>query len=264
MEWRPDNFDFQVPQWIKSVGGWMRDVADFVYAGVCPACRGVCNAGQELCPDCTAQINSLAAMPACFQCGMSLSYFNAPCPHCVGRGAPHYERIIRLGKFDAPLRALIHQFKYHHAWPLGEMLADRLLQEDHVESLLVEADCLLPVPLHSMRQMSRGFNQAEVIAARLSRKTGVPIAQATARTRNTETQTHFHTRARRMSNLKDAFKLTDESEITGRHVVVVDDVLTTGATLQMLARSLRPAKPASISALVIAVAEHKGGMASAN
>lgn len=258
---RGDNFDRRVPPWIKRLGGWLRDVADFCYPGICPACRAVCPARQELCLQCLGQLNALAGTPACFLCGMSLAYPKAPCPWCAGRGVPHYERIIRLGKFDLPIRTLIHQLKYHRAWTIGEMLADRLMREDHVESLLLEADCLLPVPLHAMRQLSRGFNQAAVIAAQLSRATGVPLASAVVRARNTQTQTHLHSRARRMSNLKGAFKLIDVAEIAGRRVVVVDDVLTTGATLQVLARTLRKARPASLSALVIAVAEQKAAPA---
>ncbi|HET6247072.1 MAG TPA: ComF family protein [Tepidisphaeraceae bacterium] len=258
MSWRGDNFDHHLPAWVKSLGGWLNDVADFCYPGICPACRAVCESGHELCPDCDEQIAALAQNPACFMCGLSLSYANAPCPNCAGRGVAHYERIIRLGKFDDPIRPLIHQLKFHRVSNVGEFLAERLLAQDHVQSLLIEADCLLPVPLHGLRHFSRGYNQAEVIARRISRATDVPVVQAAARVRDTHPQSHLHSRAERMANLRDAFELRDEKQIKGRHVIVVDDVMTTGATLRTLARALRPAKPASLSALVVAVAERDG------
>jgi ComF family protein len=258
MSWRPDNFDLHLPGWVKNLGGWMRDVVDFCYPGICPSCRCAAQPGEELCEDCTTQIASLARTPACFLCGLTLAYANAPCPNCAGRGVPHYERVIRLGKFEPPIRPLIHQLKFHRAWTIGEFLAEQLLAQDHVESLLQEADCLVPVPLHGMRRFVRGYNQSELIAARLARATGLPVIHPVSRVKNTEAQTHLHTRAKRMANLKDAFLLRDEEAIRGRRIVVIDDVMTTGATLRIFARALRPARPASISALVIAVAENKG------
>ena len=257
MHFRADNFDFQVPAWVKNIGSWMRDVVDFCVPGVCPGCREACAVGEPMCAQCKEQINALAAAPFCFFCGQGLAYDNAPCPHCRGRGVPHYERIIRLAKFETPIRALILQLKYHGGWIIGDMLADRLLAEDHVESLLLEADCLLPVPLHGIQRFFRGYNQAEVVAERIGKLREIPVINPVARVINTQTQTHLHSRANRMANLKGAFELRDPDAIKGLRVIVIDDVMTTGATLRTLARALRPAKPLSLSALVIAVAEGK-------
>lgn len=140
---------------------------------------------------------------------------------------------------------------------IGEILADEMLKQDSVESLLVESDCLLPTPLHAFRHISRGYNQAEVIARRITRKRKIETVVAVKRLRNTETQTHLHTRATRMKNLKGAFALIDPDALAGKRVVVVDDVFTTGATLQTLAREIRKARPKSLSALVVAVAEKR-------
>ncbi|HWE04938.1 MAG TPA: ComF family protein [Tepidisphaeraceae bacterium] len=249
-------FDPHVPPWLIKMGGWLRDVADFCYPGLCPGCRAFCPGGQQLCQICDDQLNALAAIPHCDMCGQTLSYPNAPCPHCINRGVPHYRKIVRLSGFETPIRSLIHQFKYHGRWAIGEMLADRLLKEDRVKALLDETDCLLPVPLHVWRQISRGFNQAEIIAERISQASGTPVIAAISRRRHTETQTHLHSRSQRTRNLKDAFHLKDADAIAGRRVLVIDDVMTTGATLQTLGRALRPARPARLNGLVVAVTHH--------
>ena len=188
---------------------------------------------------------------------MPLAQADAPCPHCIGRGRSPLERIARLGTFDEPIKSLVHQFKYHRQWVLGEMLADRLAELTDAAGLLAGGDVLVPVPLHYVRQLSRGYNQAEVLARRLARRCGKPVAQVVRRVRNTETQTHLHSRARRIANLRDAFALTDPDRIRGKNLIIVDDVLTTGATVQSIARTLIPAGPASINAIVLAIADPK-------
>lgn len=235
----------------------VRDVMELCFPPVCAGCRGFSPDDPFLCPACKRDFDALLAAPCCNLCGMSLAYVDAPCAHCQGKGIAHYERVARIGKFDPPLKSLVHRLKYHRDWRLGELLADRLLKNPRVREATGAADCLLPVPLHYRRQVARGFNQAEVIAATLSRKCGLPVIHAVARRHNTPTQTHLHSRRQRMLNLHDAFELTDAHLVHRRNVIVVDDVYTTGATLQTLARALRPAKPASLSAIVLAVAEQK-------
>lgn len=189
---------------------------------------------------------------------MPLVEMDDPCPHCMGEGRKPFERVLRLGTFHEPLRGLIHQFKYHQRWPLGEFLAARLVGQERVKELLAETDCIVPVPLHRLRQIARGFNQAEVIARRLARQCDKPLIHPLVRLRNTEPQTLQHGRAQRMKNLRNAFALIDDKSVRGRHVAIVDDVVTTGATLQSVARTLRLAKPASLSAIVIAIADPRG------
>src|SRR5207253_2659559 len=121
-----------------------------------------------------------------------------------------------------------------------------------------ETQMLVPVPLHWRRQVTRGYNQAEVIARRLGKACTIPVVRAVRRIRNTETQTHQHSAARRAENMKGAFALIDGTKITGRHVTLVDDVWTSGATMQAMARVLKVAKPASICAIVVATADPRG------
>ncbi len=111
------------------------------------------------------------------------------------------------------------------------------------------------MPLHPFRQFQRGYNQAEVIARRLGSSR---LCRPLKRSRNTPSQTNLHSHQKRLENLQDAFNLTDPTSIAGRRVLVIDDVMTSGATLQSIARTLVPAKPRSLHAMVLAIADPRG------
>ena len=204
-----------------------------------------------------AKLMELEAAASCPQCAMPLAQALAPCPFCKGKGVAHYESVLRLGVFEDPLKDLIHFLKYQRRWAAGDFLADRLLAKPEVRSLVMAADVLVPVPLHPFRHFSRGYNQAGVIARRLAKKLGKPIARPLRRVRNTESQTNLRSRHKREQNLKDAFALRSAKTVQDKRVLVIDDVMTTGATLQSVARALKPANPAALDALVIAVADPK-------
>lgn len=189
---------------------------------------------------------------------MPLAEFDAPCPFCLDDGVAHYQRILRLGTFDEPLKDLIHKMKYGGRWTLAERLARRLWDQPRIRKMVGEADVMVPIPLHFFRRMRRGFNQAGLVARVLAERGDRPVLQALSRTRNTQTQTHLHSKMKRFENLRDAFALKCAKEIRGKHVLVIDDVMTTGVTLQTAARALRAGKPASISAIVLAVADPRG------
>jgi len=214
-----------------------------------------------LCGGCDADLCRIESCAACWHCGLPLAEPDAPCPYCQGKGRSPYKHVLRLAPFREPLKHLIHQLKYKRQWHLAEGLARRLAGKRPVLDLLASADCLLPVPLHRLRQTGRGYNQAELIALALSRRAGkavgkrLPIVRPVVRLIHTDTQTHLHSPGKRAANLRHAFGLVNARLVRGKHVVVVDDVLTSGATLKALARALRPAKPASLNAIVLAVAD---------
>jgi ComF family protein len=183
---------------------------------------------------------------------------HAPCPYCKGRGLHPYRDVLRLGIFREPLRGMIHSLKYQRQWQLGELLAERLHEDTAVRELLEHADCIVPVPLHWRRHLMRGYNQSAVLAERLGRLAHRNVVRSAVRVRHTPTQTHLHSRARRHDNLRNAFALRAPAALEGKHVVVVDDVMTTGATLQSVGRVLKSARPSRLSAIVLAIADPRG------
>jgi ComF family protein len=236
---------------LRTVLGWMADLA---YPSACVHCNAFCDGSGPLCSACDARLHELASAAACDRCAMPVPLPGAPCPRCLGKGLRPYERVGRLCVYDDPLRSVVKQFKYHRRWPLGEWLTDRLLEQPRTQSLLEEIDLIVPVPLHRKRHFLRGYNQARVIAARIGKTTGKKLIEPLKRTRNTEQQTSL-TQKDRHTNVRDAFALLEGKEIKGKRILVVDDVLTTGATLGAVGRTLLSGEPAALCGMVLGVAD---------
>jgi ComF family protein len=232
-------------------------LTDLVFPTLCTLCETPVKS-PPLCESCLADLERIEAADRCDLCAYPLPNSSAKCPHCHGKGIRLLERVVSLGVFHDPLRGMVHRLKYREGWPLAEFLGDRAAANEACKGLLSQTDVLVAIPLHPLRQMSRGYNQADVLAQRIGNRCGIPCLHPIIRLRNTETQTHLHGHAVRAKNLLGAFGLVDEREIAGRHIVLIDDVMTSGSTLISAARTLQQASPASISAIVIAVADPKG------
>ena len=165
-----------------------------------------------------------------------------------------------LVRYDEVARTLVHHLKYHDRTDLAPTMGRWMARAGH--ELLDTADVLVPVPLHWRRAFSRRFNQAGALAKAIGRASGVPVARdALRRVRPTEHQIGL-SRAQRATNVQGAFKVPPERrhEIQGRRIVLVDDVLTSGATSDACARALLRAKAAQVDLLVFArVVEVAGG-----
>jgi len=189
--------------------------------------------------------------PVCDCCGDPLGTWNRPeslciCARCqTSRGA--IERARAIGPYEGALRAIIHAFKYEGRRSLARPLAGRMRSRGSV--LLDDADWLVPVPLHTSRRRERGFNQAVDLADHV----GLPVFHALWRTRRTPTQTELP-EAERHVNVRDAFALATGARrsVPGRVLVLIDDVSTTGATLDACARVLKAAGAKEVRALTAA------------
>jgi ComF family protein len=247
---------------VMGIGRVVRNVLDLCFPWSCAVCGVGYEGDGPLCMRCDGKLAELEGEVHCEVCAAPLPMEGSPCPYCMGKGPANFYRVVRLGPYADPLRELILHLKYHRKWGIGEELAERLLRREPVKELLHETErekgVLVAVPLHWKRHFLRWYNQAEVVARHLGRRCQIPVVRPVKRVKHTEPQTHLHSRAQREANLRDAFGLIDPKAVAGKHVVLVDDVWTTGATMQAVARVLKKAKPASISAAVLAVADPKG------
>lgn len=207
--------------------------------------------------------------PLCEWCGDRLVPYAQEgqiCIHCEETG-PRFEHAAAFGEYQDALRGLIHLLKYQRirpaARPLGRCLAQtirRMLAEFKGPFLLV------PVPLHRRRRNSRGFNQAEKISrVALRELRDLPVKFAPSllvRSRFTESQTGF-TREQRRENLRGAFAVPDPASVRGRNILLVDDVLTTGATADECSRILLRAGAKLVLVATVARAVSLDGVAAA-
>jgi len=169
----------------------------------------------------------------------------------VCRAAPLRVAPIRSAfLFKDEIRDVIHALKYRGASDILKPLAGRMAESWHYHN--IQSDVLVPVPLHANREAIRGYNQAVLIAKALGHQVGVPVAGKTLlRVRDTASQTHLN-RGERKRNVEAAFTCVTCAPFTGRRVTLVDDVATTGATLDACATVLSACDAQSVNAFTLA------------
>lgn len=237
----------------------LRALADALLAAVlaprCALCAEVLERPLDgaVCAACWARVTRFTP-PWCGLCGAPLpsarvaDVHGSRCRVCtVGLGPIRAARAV--GPFDGALADLVHALKYGRRPSIGRAFGPLL--RDAAADLLRDIDLVVPVPLHPRRERERGFNQAELLAAAV----GPPVCLALARTVHTAPQVAASGQAR-WANVRGAFAPgRDFAHVRGRTVALVDDVLTTGATLSAAAAALLPAGPACVVALTAARAE---------
>lgn len=181
--------------------------------------------------------------PLC-ACGTPLGRSGA-CARCR-RGLQPVSAGCSLGPFEGSLRLLVHELKYRGRRRVAERLAEALSARAEVRAVLSPGVLLVPVPLHPRRHSERGFNQSELLAQALARRLNLECAPAClVRRKDTAAQTGLSA-AQRRKNLAGAFVVRRRAPLLGRVVVLVDDVVTTGATVSACARALREASVAEL------------------
>lgn len=204
-----------------------------------------------LCDACETALPWLLA--PCVRCALPLQHAGLNCARC-SQVAPAFAVVVALWHYGFPVDALISRFKHRRRWPLGRLMAQLLgqaLSHRYAEGL-PRPDLLLPVPLARSRLRQRGFNQAGMLSRWLSAQLHISCNERwLVRSRDTPAQQTLSARARRR-NLRDAFCLSPHAAVSGLHLAIIDDVLTTGATAQALAVLLRKAGASRIDIYCLA------------
>lgn len=239
---------------------WVWAALDLLYPALCPVCERRLGAERRdpLCGACWALIARIEP-PYCVRCGApgARGSDGAPaedtparllCPACRAEPPP-FDYARAAASYQDPLRSAVHAFKFRGKRTLARPLAD-LLMEQCGGGRVAEADVVIPVPLASARERQRGFNQAALLAERVGHALVRPVKHGwLSRARPTQPQSELAAEDRRR-NVRGAFRAAPA--VAGRHVLVIDDVLTTGATVAECARALRAAGAQTVGVLTVA------------
>lgn len=229
----------------------VRLVLDALLPPQCLACRALVDTPGNLCADCFAQFTFITA-PYCDRCGLPLEtpiIEDVVCGACL-KDPPAYAHARAAFVYDAISRPLVLKLKHGDRTDAAAHLA-RWLQRAGTE-LIARCDVIVPVPLHRWRLLTRSYNQAALLANRLGKLTRkVVCVDALQRIKRTPSQGGLD-RAERRRNVAKAFAVKRSAAIEGKRILLIDDVLTTGATVNACAAALLKAGAASVEVLVLA------------
>jgi len=226
---------------------------DLVYPPACAGCGVLTGSKASLCPKCWSRL-AFIERPYCEVLG-------TPFSHDLGPGIlsadaianpPPFDRLRSAALYDDLARVLVQSLKYRDRTDLAPMMAGWMLRAG--DGAVEAADLIVPVPLHRFRLVWRKFNQAAELSRALAAASGTPVLfDVVRRTKRTRRQIGLGPRARE-ENVRGAFSITQEGreKLFGRHVVLVDDVYTTGATVSAVTRTLKRAGVADVTVLTFA------------
>ena len=226
---------------VKAVTWAARAAIELVLPAKCAVCG---REGDFVCPACEDALPELRR-PYCRLCANPGA--GSPCSSCRA-WPPAYDRIEAPYLMDAGVRDVVFDLKYRGIRALAPDMGELLAR--HMESVRLGADLIVPVPLHRRRERERGYNQAALLARDLSPRTGLPVAPALRRTRDTPPQVATVGPEKRRANIEGAFECV--ADVRGRRVLLVDDVVTTGSTMGACATPLKAAGASKVLGLAFA------------
>jgi competence protein ComFC len=242
--------------WFKQAGfTTAQGLGHLLWPRICINCdKNIAETASHLCNDCWGKIASVCTPDYCPRCGRDASpyaIYGGACPACTGEQI-NFDGIARVGIYAEAMRKIILAFKNGQT-ELDLMLGGLLNSVLQVSGFSEEIDLFVPVPLHWRKRFIRGYNQSHIIAKKLKH----PSAKVSAdlvRIRYTKPQPVMLTQAARAKNVAGAFAVRYKHPFAGRRICLVDDVKTTGATLNECANTLKEAGASKVFALVLAVA----------
>jgi ComF family protein len=237
-----------------SVRKFLHAFLDVILPPGCHICHShIPDAGRlHICPTCSERL-PLVSSPLCILCGIPFAGTGGDhrCGACLTH-PPHYDAARAQYLYEGAIRDLIHAFKYNQQTQLRYPLA--LLALEGVEGFAAAhvPHIIVPVPLHSSRLRQRGFNQAVLLGRVISKRLALPMApDALTRTRPTEPQVELSAAERRL-NVKGAFTAGNTSTVADKRILLLDDVMTTGSTMDECAKELKKAGAKAVFAATVA------------
>ncbi len=241
---------FRLARGVRAAARFAIDVA---LPPLCPSCREPVGDGAGLCAACWSKL-SLIEPPYCARLGIPFTYDPGPAFLSMEAIAnpPAYDRARAAVRYDEVARALVHSFKYSDRLDLAPMMGRWMARAGR--ELLSEADGLVPVPLHWRRLWARRFNQSAALAGAISDISGVPVLHGALRRVKSTPQQVGLSKNQRADNVQGAFQVlpAQKADVKGRRLILIDDVLTSGATVDTCARALLRAGAGHVDVLVFA------------
>lgn len=229
---------------MRLIRNLIKGLIEIIYPKVCIVCKKTIPAAslnEFVCTECWEKVK-INRPPFCQSCGRSLigrKFIKNTCVDCI-RNPLHFDRAFSPFLYEGVIKELIHAFKYKNKDYLGKTLGKPLsefIKEYGVPMRLI--DFIIPVPLHKTKLREREFNQALILSEYLSREFNKSILDGClARRRNTKTQTELKDRERFL-NVRGSFRLSGKETVKNKNILLVDDVLTTGATCSEAALTLK-------------------------
>lgn len=239
---------------LRAAAAVWQSADDMVMPQTCGACGNwIAGVEGDLCADCLAELRAAAAISSCPSCGRNaqpVTIRDGDCRACRGERFWNVAGVARVGPYGGALRALIVGLKYSGRERAAAIIARHLAESLRQTAWFADVDWLVPVPMHVVRRMFRPCNHALLLAEELSRCTGLPLARAVRRVRNTPSQTVINVRSRRFENVKDCFAPAPRRRfvpglslgqwnLSGATVCIVDNLAATGATLCEVSKVVR-------------------------
>lgn len=220
------------------INHWINKGIDLLFPPRCAVCA---KTGSRFCASCYQQSTFMQSIPHCTNCGDLLMKAGI-CTRCHS-SQPAFEALCSLLLFEGTAQKVIHRLKYKNDLLLGETMADQMLGKILEKNWDIDDVC--PIPLSKQRQRERGYNQAALLAVPLAAQLGLPCRRKWLyRKRHTPTQIGLD-RSQRALNVEEAFSAV-AMQVEGRTILLVDDVITTGATMQAAAFALKAAGAAAV------------------
>ncbi|WP_429158926.1 ComF family protein [Desulfitispora alkaliphila] len=208
--------------------------------------------GAGLCGNCLRQLEEIIP-PYCKRCGKSTQRQVAQCPNCESL-RDSFTLVRAVGYHRGLLQEMLHQYKFVGKRSLGPSLGRIMATELIGHRDYSNAAALIPIPLHGEKLVQRGFNQAEELALELGKNLGIPVVNAIKREQNTAIQSKLSKRER-LDNVRDAFTVepSEVKKLQGKDVILIDDVVTTGATCHYAARELLSVGVSKVNVFALAL-----------